>query len=63
MIDKDISRRTAEAIHALGRWIMDTARDFDHASRVLHRIQYDRPWDRLAGCGEGAGKPGPAHCR
>ncbi len=63
MIDKDITRRTADAIQALGRWLMETARDIDYASRVLHRIQYDRPWDRLAGYGEGVGNPGPANCR
>ncbi len=58
MIDKNFTHRTGDAIHAVARWIMKTARDIHHASSVLQRIQYDRPWDTLAHCGEGVSPSG-----
>ncbi len=61
MVDQKFARLAAETIHDVGRWIRAIALDIDHASRVLHRIQYDRPWDSLACCGEGSGRSGPAN--
>lgn len=60
MIDKDITpvgAGKAQALwrwikQALWRWIKDVAQDIDDASRVLHRIQYDRPWETGAVCGD-----------
>jgi hypothetical protein len=50
MIDKNFARFGARKMRALWSLITETARDIDYASRLLHRIQYDRPWDRPAGC-------------
>ncbi len=60
MIDKNITRRAAKTMDAVARWLRDTAMDIDYASRVLNRIQYDRPWGTPACCGEGSGQSGPA---
>jgi hypothetical protein len=45
MIDQDIGRLWVEHHVAFGRWVNRAARQVGEAFRVLHRIQYEQPWD------------------
>jgi hypothetical protein len=44
MIDQDSGRLWADHHIAFGRWVSDAVKQVGGAFRVLHRIQYDRPW-------------------
>jgi hypothetical protein len=44
MIDQDSGRLWADHHIAFGRWVSDAVKQMGAAFRVLHRIQYDRPW-------------------
>lgn len=63
MIDKDMARLRAENGYDFGAAISALAEGAAEAFRVLQRIQYGRPWDRIAACCDGLQSSASGACR